>query len=435
MKKLLFWILLLGFILRLISLNQSLWLDEATSALVVRNFNFGEIVTKFSPGDFHPPFYYLLLRAWGMVFGSSEIALRMPSVIFGLLTIYIVFLIGKELFNKKVGMIASVLLATSGLHIYYSQEARMYSLVTLLISYLVYLFLKKKWLLFSMVLLFVGLTDYVALLVIPVFWIVGRKDWRKLAISHLPLIIFFIIWSPIFIQQLTSGLGVRGSNWWGILGKSSLKEILLIPVKFSLGRISLDNKRLYILAAGAVLGFYIYILSKAKKSSLLWLWFLIPAISAIILGLWLPVLSYFRLLFILPVFYLLLAKGASKNKVFIMVILIINLFSTAIYLFNPRFQRENWRGLVSFVESQKTAKSITLFVADSNMEAYRYYDSNAKISGPGAMSGNNDQIWLMRYLQPVFDPSDSLRAKIQDAGYNKEGEYDFNGVVVWKYKK
>ena len=91
--------------------------------------------------------------------------------------------------------------------------------------------------------------------------------------------------------------------------------------------------------------------------------------------------------------------------------------------------------MVNFVEGQKTVKSITLFVADSNMEAYRYYDSNSKISGPGAMTGDYDQIWLMRYLQPVFDPFDTLRAKIQDAGYNKEGEYDFNGVVVWKYSK
>jgi len=41
----------------------------------------------------------------------------------------------------------------------------------------------------------------------------------------------------------------------------------------------------------------------------------------------------------------------------------------------------------------------------------------------------------MRYLQPVFDSSDSLRAKIEASGYNKEKEYDFNGVVVWKYNK
>ncbi|MDP3994868.1 MAG: glycosyltransferase family 39 protein [bacterium] len=436
MKKSLFWILFLGLILRLISLNQSLWLDEATTAYVAGHFSFAEIITKFSPGDFHPPLYYLILRGWSMIFAISEVSVRIPSVVFGLLTVYLVFLIGKELVNRKTGLVAAVLLATSGLHIYYSQEARMYALTALLVSCLVYLFLKKKWVLFSTFLVLVAMTDYVALLVIPVFWIAGRKDWRKLVISHLPLIFFFLLWSPVFIRQLTSGLGARGSNWWGILGKSSLKEILLIPVKFSFGRISLDNKWLYTLVTGAVSGFYIYILSKAKKSSLLWLWFLFPAITAVILGLWLPVLSYFRLLFILPVFYLLLAKGASKNKVFIMVILVINLFSTAIYLFNPRFHRENWRGLVSFVNKESiNTNSLTLFVADSNMEAYRYYDSSAKISGPGGIKSGFDQIRLMRYVQPIFDPEDKARFRIEDLGFKKMAEYDFNGVVVWRYVK
>ena len=178
-----FFILILGLVLRLISLNQSFWLDEATSGLVVRNFSLTEIVTKFSPGDFHPPLYYLILKVWSSFFGTSEIALRFPSIIFGLLTIYLVYLIGKELFNKKAGIIAGILLATSGLHIYYSQEARMYSLTALLVSYLVYLFLKKKWFLFSIILLLTGMTDYPALLVIPVFWLVGRRFWRKLVLS------------------------------------------------------------------------------------------------------------------------------------------------------------------------------------------------------------------------------------------------------------
>ena len=55
-------VIIFGFLLRVISLNQSFWLDEATSGLVVRNFNLGEIITKFSPGDFHPPLYYLILK-------------------------------------------------------------------------------------------------------------------------------------------------------------------------------------------------------------------------------------------------------------------------------------------------------------------------------------------------------------------------------------
>ena len=433
-----------AFLLRVISLNQSFWLDEATSGLVVRNFNLGEIVTKFSPGDFHPPLYYLILKIWSYVFGTSEIALRFPSIVFGILTIYLIYKIAllitvhRSQFTAKL---AALLLATSGLHIYYSQEARMYSLVTLLVTFLVYLFIKKNWLIFSIVLMLVGLTDYPALLIIPIFWLVGRKEWRKLVISFSLLVISYLIWLPILLKQLSVGFSTAGSNWGNLLGTFSLKNFALIPVKFILGRISFDNKWLYGAIVVMVIWLYGYLLSKAvKKSLLFWLWLILPISLGAIISIKLSIFSYFRFLFCLPAFYLLVALGLesfSKNwrKIALVLVLFVNLIASIIYLTNSRFQRENWRGLVNFVEAQKPAKSITLFAADSNMEAYKYYDSDANISGPNGFSTKYKEIWLMRYLQSVFDSKDLLRAKIEASGYNKEKEYDFNGVVVWKYNK
>src|SRR5450830_924226 len=143
-----FLILGLALILRLISLNQSLWLDEATTALVSK-MSLTNIFTKFLPGDFHPPLYYLIMKYWTVVFGYTEISLRIPSIIFGLGTIYFTYLIGKKLFNKKTGLLASILMSTSGLAIYYSQEARMYMMAAFLVSAAVYFFLKRKWVIFS----------------------------------------------------------------------------------------------------------------------------------------------------------------------------------------------------------------------------------------------------------------------------------------------
>ena len=444
-----FFILILGLVLRLISLNQSFWLDEATSGLVVRNFSLTEIVTKFSPGDFHPPLYYLILKVWSSFFGTSEIALRFPSIIFGLLTIYFVYLIGKELFNKKAGIIAGILLATSGLHIYYSQEARMYSLTALLVSYLVYLFLKKKWFLFSIILLLTGMTDYPALLVIPVFWLVGRRFWRKLVLSSSLLVISYLIWLPIFIKQLSVGFSTVGSSWGNILGTFSFKNLALIPVKFILGRISFDDKYLYasiILLTAFLFG---YLILKSIKSTrrvdsiknlrVIWLWLILPILLGMAVSFKLSIFSYFRFLFCLPALYILIAIGIGETgkykKFFLCFVLGINVLCTMYYVLTPEFHREDWRGLVSFVESQKTKDSATLFVADSNMEAYKYYDPSANISGPEGFGTKYKEIWLIRYLQPVFDSKDLLRAKIEASGYNKEKEYDFNGVVVWKYEK
>ena len=102
-KKILFLIFFLAFLVRLISLDQSLWLDEATTARVVHKYNFFEIVTKFSPNDFHPPLYYLIMKVWTNMFGYSEIALRMPSILFSLLTGYLVYLLGNKITNNDSG--------------------------------------------------------------------------------------------------------------------------------------------------------------------------------------------------------------------------------------------------------------------------------------------------------------------------------------------
>jgi len=453
-----FLVLLLGLVLRLVSFNQSFWLDEATSGLVVRNFNLIDIVAKFSPGDFHPPFYYLVLKVWSDLFGTGEVALRFPSLIFGLLTIYLIYFIGKELFNKKTGLIAGLLLSTSGLHIYYSQEARMYSLIALLVSFAVFSFVKitnkgrlGDWILFSLSIFLIAATDYVALLIIPAFWIWGiiykknLKWFLKLLMSHIILLLFAFYWSPIFFKQLSSGisLNLNSPSWWNLLGSFSFKNFALIPVKFILGRISFDNNIVYVLIAAIVFGLFGYplILSfkNLKKSLIIWLWLVVPILFAVVVSLRLPIFSYFRFLFCLPAFYLLVSIGLGKLKprisnIFLVLLVLTNLVFSGIYLFNPKFQREEWRGLTTFINHESEGKkAITLFVADSNMEGYRYYDSSANISGPSGFSTKYEEIYLMRYLQDVFDKDDLLRVKIEASGYNKEKEYDFNGVVVWKY--
>lgn len=435
-----FLILVIGLALRLISLNQSLWLDEATSALAAK-MSLGDLFTKFLPGDFHPPLYYLILKGWTALFGFSETVLRMPSIIFGLGTAYVTFLIGKKIFDKRVGVIASALLGTSGLAVYYSQEARMYALAAFLVSLLIYFYLQKRWPYFSVILLAVGLTDYVALLIVPVFWLFGKKDWKKLALSHIPLVAGFSIWLPVFVRQLTNGLSQAGSNWWNILGLPTFKNAALIPVKFILGRISFDNKALYGVIVAGVIAVFGYLLLKAVKSSkLIWAWLVVPVFLGILLSFKIPTLSYFRFLFCLPAFYLLAAYGIEKSgrpvkHLALFLVFAINLSSTGYYLLNTKFQREDWKGLTSFVESKKTKNSITIFVADSNTEAYLFYAPNAKIAGPEGVKPGYDQLWLMRYVQSVFDPADHTRIRVEALGYKKTGEYNFNGVPVWEYIK
>lgn len=427
-------ILTLGLILRLVSLNQSLWLDEATSALVAK-MSVGDIFSHFLPGDFHPPLYYLVLKYWTTIFGYSEISLRMPSVIFGIATIYVIYLVAKKLFNQKTAFVASSLVATSGLAVYYSQEARMYDLATLLVGCLVYLFLEKKWIYFSMVLLLVGMTDYVSLFVVPIFLIVGRKDIKKVALSLIPLILAFIFWSPIFFRQLTGGFSIKGSAWWNILGQASFKNALLIPVKFIFGRVSFDNKAMYVVVAGTGICIFGYLLVKARYAGkVLWLWLIFPIVLGILASFKIPTLSYFRFLFCLPAFYMLVAAGVEKigkhKNAFIVLVLIVNLLSSGYYLLNPKFHREDWRAAAAALGPDKI-----VFPADSQKEALIYYGKGSQIVDVLSLESTNREVWLSRYVWEIVDPNDATRHKIEGLGYNKASEYNFNGVLLWKYTK
>jgi mannosyltransferase len=454
-------IVALATILRLVAINQSLWLDEATTAMVSK-MPVSDIFTKFLPGDFHPPVYYLILKYWTDIFGYSEFSLRLPSIVFGISTVYVIYLIARELNwklkngNWKLPEVAAILLATSGLHIYYSQEARMYSLAAFFVS-LTFLYFAKiikkgrvgEWILFGLFLAASVATDYLPGLIIPLFWILGfllKKDkdwWKKFVMSHIILVAFFLAWSPVFIRQITLGLGVEASSpgWWSVLGQTSLKNLALIPVKFILGRVDIQNNLLYGAVSGFLVlsyGWLIWLPGPLKPLKVVWLWFLFPVAASALVGTRVPVLSYFRLLFALPAFYLLLAAGIStlqkpKRLLALAFVLLVNLLSTTYYLQSPKFHREDWRSLTTVVEGQKTKNSNTVFVAESNMEAYLYYASDAKITGPKGVHGGYDQVWLMRYALEIFDPNDTTRAKVENLGYKKVDEYFFNGITVWKY--
>lgn len=461
-NKLLFLILALGLLSRIVNIDQSLWLDEAISVNSARNLSVNELLTRFSPGDFHPPLYYLLLKAWISIFGASEISARSLSVLFGIATVWVVFLIGRRLFSSRLGLVAALFIATAPLHVYYSQEARMYVPTTFFATILVWFFVKvlkakgiKNWvglILASTLLIYM---DYPAAFVLVAlgFYLVLfervhlRAFTKTWLLSGIIILLLFVPWLPTLFQQLKVGLGVKESlpGWWQALGRTNPKELALVPVKFMIGRISFFDKAFYAAFVGVSAIFFGILLVKGlalwRKTQLLWFWCLMPPIIFAILGLQVSGFSYFRLLFVLPAFYLILAAGIFSldrrlQIISIATLAIFNLVTTSIYLFTPRFHREDWRSAASWIRENSREKAGTLFVGQGQMEPYHYYNPGVPAFGQtGWEEQGFDTIYLMRYVQPILDPQDLLRQKVEENGYQKLGEHDFNGVVVWEYQK
>jgi len=138
----LLFILIIATILRLYNLTAiSLWHDEAFSALLIK-YNLKEMMQRIAL-DVHPPFYYLVLKSWNFLFENSLFSLRMFSVLFGILTVFGVYLFVKEIFkNNQLALFSSLLVAVNPFQIQYALEARMYTLGSFLVIFSSYFLLK-----------------------------------------------------------------------------------------------------------------------------------------------------------------------------------------------------------------------------------------------------------------------------------------------------
>lgn len=481
-------ILLLALGLRLVHLNQGFWLDEAIGVVAANQFSFGELISEFPKFDNHPPLYYLLLKLWSSFFGYSEVAVRLLGILFGVGTVIVVYAIAKELQKQKTKnikhnwkgwpLISALFLATAPLHVYYSQEARMYPLAAFAASLAIYFFVRVlkeggllDWVAFSVSLIFLAASDYVPLFLFPVFFIVpfllkkGTGWYKKLIISHLPLVILALAWFPIFAIQSQQGQWLLATlpAWRDIAGGATLKQAALVWIKFSIGRISFFNKIVYgsavtLASMPLALALLWAWLRRRKEHLVLWAWLVVPLVLGFLASFFIPAFSFFRFLYLLPAFYLLIALGAVRQladrkwwgRFLVTGVMIVNLFGWGVYATQERFQREDWRSAVSFVEANATQEDVVLFEFSEPFAPYRWY-ATGRVDAVGAFSSiraseedkervralveGKSGIYHFIYLRDLSDPQKILGSTLVDEGFYQANVYNFRGighVVHWR---
>jgi len=240
-------VLLGGGLLRLLGLSsESIWLDEATSLIIAR-MNLASVVA-WAAGDIHPPLYYLALHFW-LHLGDSEFAIRALSAVLGVFTIAVVYALAAELANQRVGLVSAFLFALSPLHVGYSQEARMYVMVTalsLLASYLMLLAIRRQraayWTGYVLCTAMALYTHYFALfallsqMVFTVWWLwrarARRTLWTRWLLASAAIALAFLPWVPILFHQATTG----GGGWVErSVGRPTWRALLDTWVQFSIG--------------------------------------------------------------------------------------------------------------------------------------------------------------------------------------------------------
>lgn len=122
-------LLVVGFILRfVISITHSYSSDELSAINRLNIDGFDNIINQaVKNGDFHPAGVQLFEEFWVGLFGDSEVILRFPFVVLGVLSIYLTFQLGKTYLSKNAGLIAALLLTLTYFPILNSELARPYS--------------------------------------------------------------------------------------------------------------------------------------------------------------------------------------------------------------------------------------------------------------------------------------------------------------------
>jgi mannosyltransferase len=386
-------ITLLGAALRLFRLGaQSLWLDESLS-LVFASVPLRTSIEAIRADGVHPPLYYLVLRLF-LYMGQSEEIARLPSAIFGILTIPLVYEIGQMCFDQKVGLVSALLLSLSPFHVWFSQDARMYAVAAFLSLISIYFFLRllqgnnwRQWVGFVVCTALGYYTHYFTFFItlagfayLLITFRTHYKLFRKWALAQ---VVAFLPLIPWLVAIFTRAMGSFGIGWVPRPGWLDLFKTLW---NLSLGYTGT-------LAPSVILSLLPFILallcgiwvgdsdSKVLHPKLfLHLWFWLPMIVTFLLSLRRPI--YIDRLFImtLPAYVILLAWGTMSLKapwarwaLGAGLVIAMTVGLSRIYFDARLYTKEDWRSAARHVQSHSQPCDIIVLRNFQDLIPFNYY--------------------------------------------------------------
>lgn len=123
-------------------IHEPLWYDE-TFAVVTSRLNYDGLWTVLL-SDVHTPTHYTLLHIWIKFFGDGQIAVRIPSLIAGVLTVYVCYRLARTFYDSRIASWTALLIAVTPMLIHYSAEAR-YPIFLLLSILTALLAIRENW--------------------------------------------------------------------------------------------------------------------------------------------------------------------------------------------------------------------------------------------------------------------------------------------------
>ena len=462
--RILLWVIVaLGTLLRLRALSaKSFWLDEIASVVIARmpgNSFWHWLWTE----EGNMALYYVMLRPW-LEFHLGEATVRLLSVLPGIVSMPVMYLLGRRLFGRYVGILSALLLALSTCSVVYSQEARGYSwllLGTIVSTYLfarmiecpshrtacAYALAAGVTFYFHYFGLLVPLAHAVSLQALPKL----RRPWMQLSVAAgiLAILAMPVLWM-IHTQP------VRHLDW---VSRPSLLELYHLGV-FLAAESGKGVGSVLLVVELVLLGvFFRQMLSlwKGPPESDLWPYALVasclltPIVFSLLFSVVRPVFFHRFLIICLPAWLLAIAVGIYSLRQrpirmwAIAAVCILSLVST--WLSYSRI-REDWRGAVNYLIDNARAQDVVLYyepVGNWAAESYRDWLPGGGANRPtavGVSPQSNEwrpkiagapRVWLVEYPANLIDEtSRSLEAELHSR-YTQVKSQEFRAVTVTEF--
>lgn len=381
----------IGLFLRFYNLGfNSLWLDEATTHHFAK-LSFIEIWELTAGGEYNPPLFHWV-EHFMLFFGNNEVILRFIPALLGILTIPLFYLIGKEFLDRNTGILAAALLTFSPFHLFYSQEARAYSMVLFFISISLYCYLlafrsndKKFWALFGIFSALAFWTHFYSMIItgtLILFAIIInagkiRENVTELKPILISLAAFVFLCLPLLIVTVrlfivrTSAQPTYGIQGFGIITDSiqqffgyNLYSALIFSILLIIGFIQIfkiDKIKFYLFAGIVIVSF----------------------LASWGLSYKMPMIPRY-LIFMLPIFYIGVAAGfrpiysVINNRwlIYIFIAAIILIATPFMITYYSGYSKEDWRGFSRNFESITRDGDLVVLTPGYISLPFDYYYSN-----------------------------------------------------------
>ena len=316
-------IMVVAAVLRLWKLDQVPFMHDEFSAMTRLGYDsFRDLIQQGVVPDAHPAGVQVFLYYWVKVFGWNAFWVKLPFALMGIGSIYLIYIIGRQWFNRKVGLFSAAFFAVSQFMVFYSQLARPYSAGLFFVLLQVYfwnrvLFDVKKpslwiWIGFALSSWLAAMMHAFSIAQAGLVFLTGffflKKERRKAYwFSGLSALLLFSPNLPIFYRQLFLNGGVGG--WLSAPKPTFLLDFLQYTMNYS---------TLFMFAVGIVILLPLLLGKHNKRTNpLRWAgiaWFAIIFAIAFIYSLTRePIIQYSTLIFSYP-FLIIVAFSLFKNR-------------------------------------------------------------------------------------------------------------------------